>query len=157
MLPRGLLLLAVSSLIACRSLGGRANGTCRVAYASRDPAPPVQGGDRVDRVRLSVTDDRGGHLRMTLGGCRLAARATPPEPHRNPHYLIVEGSSCDWDLPGLGHRRFDVANREADRRVTESTGDEAYANFADREIFVSFEAPVERGEARFQCEFVRAE
>lgn len=85
-----------------------------------------------------------------MEGCDQFLRETPPAPHTNPHFVVVHGSLCAWSLPGLGSRTLAVADRPAPTEITDGVSYEAYANFADREILVVFEAPVYGGQARFQ-------
>ena len=144
------------TVAGCKSLGGSAAGTCRVRYTTREEAPPVGGGERSDAVTLRVVEMADHRLRLEMNDCTLIAHEAPRAPNTNPHYRVVEGSSCDWDLPGLGRRHFTVADRPTPRDTTDGVGYEAYANFAGRELFIMLEAPVEAGQTRFDCEFERS-
>lgn len=155
MLRGGFVVAVMLAHAGCGSLDGNATGTCRVRYGADGAAPAIAGGERTDRVRVHVDEDHGV-VTVRMMGCTLRMHATPAQANRNPHYLVDEGSTCTWDLPGLGRRTFPVANRPTPTGVTDGVGYDAFANFAGREVFLVLEAGVDRGRARFDCELERA-
>jgi len=105
---------------------------------------------------MRLEDTAGGGVRIRMNGCDLSMTRAPAEPDTNPHFLIVHGSACDWDLPGAGAQHFSVEHIPDPHTHTDSTGDvEAYANVSEREVFLRFAAVVSDTPLDFDCEATR--
>lgn len=148
---RSPILLVLAASLGC-SVAGSASGECRVRYAARSPAPLFPGGERSEPAVVTITERGAGELGVSVAGCELVA--TPIEARRR--YRFTAGS-CTTDVPTLGPQTFEVRHRAPDGSVTEDSGEEAFMNLADPEVFLQFEARVggRGGVVDVRCEATR--
>jgi hypothetical protein len=140
-------LLALLAASCGGAATGRASGTCRITYGSRDPEPTIPEAQRTDTVVIDVARDAGDDLHVTLPGCELVAHPSDP-----PHGYVITRGHCHADVPGAGMRDFDVAARPRDTTRTEDAPDEASLSIGEaRDVSLVFDAFVSPGHVRYFC------